>query len=490
MARLGFCLAAALLLGLGTTKGAMAQGRDGAGAPGGVQHVELETATTATTGASVPFWLHANTDGRVDPTSSAGGLRGQVRGTLGAGKRWSIGYGLEATARVSDNQAAYLSEAYVEAQYGFLQLWGGRRPQVIGAAEGPLTSGSLSMSRNATPLPTVALATRGYTGVPLTNRWLEFKGRYTHAWMEDNRVAEGAYLHQKTFYLRVGQPAPVRVYAGLVHNAMWGGSTSRFGRLPQSLGDYWRTVVALNGSEDAPVGEAAYIQGNHLGTIDMGLSADVGAFRVNAYRQFVYEDRDNLKLKSPQDGLLGLVLADTRDGRWLDRIVYEHLYTKWQNGPVPPDGPERGGPGGQDNYYNHYLYRSGWTFYGRTVGNPLLTPSTNGGTGIANNRVVGHHLGVAGHVGPVAYRFLATYTRNYGTYSGEEAAHDAGRDYRFAPPLQQTSFLAEASAPWPTDDRFALTAAIGVDTGEMYADAVGLRLGVRYEPLRRTGSGL
>jgi hypothetical protein len=412
-----------------------------------------------------------------------------VRGAVWSSERWALRYGLDAIARASSNESAHLPEAFVEARYGFLRLWAGRRAEPIGSPDGRLTSGSLGTSRNATPIPMVALATNGYTGVPFTNRWVEFKGRYTHGWLPDDRVVEGTFLHQKTLHLRAGAPSPVRLHAGLIHNAMWGGTSPRFGRLPQSLDDYWRTIVALNGSEDAPEGEAAYIQGDHFGAIDVGAAAEIGPFTVQAYRQFVYEDRDNLKLKSPQDGLFGLVLRDTRANRWVDALVYEHLYTKWQNGPVSPSGPERGGPGGQDNYYNHYIYKSGWTLYGRTAGSPLLTPFAESQAGIANNRVVGHHLGVGGHAGPVAYRVRATYTRSYGTYQEKEIARDNGEEYRFDPPLEQMSAGVDARMPWPTDPRFEARASLGVDVGEMYDDAFGVELGLLYRPWRTASQG-
>ena len=470
---------AALLLGSGDSHRVQAQAWN----PAQSGSVEVETGATAATGGSIPFWLHTNTWGLVDPASSAGWVRARVANEIEPGGRWGIAYGVEAVGRASAAETGYLSELYAEGRYGFLRLRVGRKQEVIGSPAGPLTTGSIGRSSNATPIPKIVVATDGYTAVPFTSRWLEFRGRYAHGWLPEDRVTEGAYLHQKTLYLRAGTPSPVQVRAGLIHNAMWGGTSPEFGRLPASFDEYVRTVVALNGSEDAPPGEEAYIQGNHLGAIDIGLSAQIGPLGVDAYRQFIYEDRDNLKLKSPQDGLFGVVLTDERSGRRIDRLVYEHLYTKWQNGPVGPDGTERGGAGGQDNYYNHYIYDSGWTLYGRTAGSPLLSPRPDG-AGIANNRVVGHHLGVAGHAGPVAYRVLATYSRNYGTYRDEDIAQEAGRDYRFNPPLEQTSFLVGARLPWPTDERFEVQAALAWDAGELHEDGVGARVGLTYHPFR------
>lgn len=446
---------------------------------------EVEVGATGTTGSAVPFWLHAGTDGLVDPASSAGRLRLRAEQRVESEGRWSVGYGAEMVGRASAHETVFFPTLYGAARYGFLQLRVGRKAETIGTVADELTSGSLGQSRNATPIPKVIVSTDGYTGVPFTERWIEFKGRYADGLLPDRRYVEGAYLHQKTLYVRAGTPSPVQVYGGLVHDAMWGGTDPDFGRLPQSLNDYWRTIVALNAVDEAPEGEEAYIQGDHFGVIDFGVSVEVGSFTARAYRHFVYEDRDNLKFKSPQDGLLGIELADTRPNRWVDRILYEHLYTKWQNGPIPPDGPERGGPGGRDDYYNHYIYESGWTLYGRTAGSPLITPfpSGNEGGGIANNRVVGHHLGIAGHLSMVGYRVLATYTRNYGTYDGRERALDDGGTYRFQPPLQQVSLLFDMQMEWPDRPALTLHAALGVDIGEMYTDSVGgqLRLVYRFQ---------
>lgn len=447
-------------------------------------HAEVELGAVGSTGAGVPFWLHANRDGLVDPASANGFVRSRLERTGASDKRWDFGYGMEVVGRASAHETVFLPTLYAEGRYGFLTLRAGRKAETIGTVADGLTSGSLGTSRNATPIPQIVLATDGYTPVPWTEGWVEFKGRYADGLLPDDRFVKGAYLHQKTFYVQAGGPSPVQVYGGLVHNAFWGGTSPAYDDLPASFDDYVRTVVALTGAEDAPTGDQIYIQGDHLGIIDAGLSLELESFGVRAYRHFIYEDRDNLRFKSPQDGLFGLELVDERSRWWIDRFVYEHLYTKWQNGPIGP-GNRRGGPGGRDDYYNHGTWRSGWTFYGRTVGSPLLTPypPDDGRVGIANNRVVGHHLGLSGSVGAVDYHLLATYSRNYGRY-GDRQALENEDEYRFEPPLEQTSFLVEAHWSWPDVPSFELRGAVGADRGELYDDAVGVRLGVLYHPLR------
>lgn len=443
--------------------------------------LEAEVSALGATQGTLPFWLHANRYGRVDAASAGALGRVWARRTLALG-RASLTLGVEAVGRVSENETAHLTEAFVRGRYAFLQLHAGRVHDRVGTTASALSSGSLARSANATPFPEVVLSTTGYTRVPFTRGFVDVRARYGHAWMTGDRFVRDAYLHHKTLYLRVGGSLPVRAYAGLVHNVMWGGTSSdpEIGRLPQGLDDYVRTVFALSGSVDAPKQDRVFVQGNHLGIWDFGVEVTLDAHRFRLYRHTPYEDNDNLHLKSIEDGLQGIAWSDRRASRWLDRVAYEFLYTKWQSGPVAP-GFQRGGPGGQDNYYNNGLYRSGWTGFGRTVGAPLLTPREDG-PGVANNRVVGHHLGLAGHAGPVDYRALATYTRNAGTYADRERAADAGRDYRFEPPREQVSVLLETRWTWPTQPRLTMVAAAAVDAGTLYDDGVGARLGLVYRP--------
>ena len=58
---------------------------------------------------------------------------------------------------------------------------------------------------------------------------------------------------------------------------------------------------------------------------------------------------------------------------------------------------------GWDNYYNHYLYQSGWTNNGDVIGNPLFTVGANKGRYsdghyIINNRLKAHHFAFQGKI--------------------------------------------------------------------------------------------
>ncbi|ACY49612.1 capsule assembly Wzi family protein [Rhodothermus marinus] len=448
--------------------------------------LEGELGVRAATAGRLPFWLAANQWGRFDPKSANGYvlLNGQWERQPHA---WlSYGVGGELLLRRAHDPSAHFVEAYGRVRVGFLEAHVGRRREIVGTVDTLLSSGAPDVSPNATPIPKIVVRTPHYTSVPGTRGWVQFHGYWAHGWMKDVRQVEDTYLHQKYLYLRFG-PGSWRIYAGLVHQAFWGGTSRNpsIGRLPQGLDDYFRTFFALNAGEGAPRGEQIYIQGDHFGTYDFGFSLEGRRFGLLVYRHFFYEDRDGLKFKNPQDGLLGLALRD-REGRLVERVVYEFLYTKRQSGPIGP-GPGRGGPGGRDNYYNHYIYRTGWTHYGRTVGSPLMFAFEDRAKrltgGVENNRVVAHHLGLAGRLAPaLRYRLLATYSRNYGTYNGRDVLQQPGATYRFEPPPEQLSVLMVLD--WQPDGRpLAVQVALAGDVGQLYPDNLGLALGVRYRPM-------
>lgn len=441
--------------------------------------VEVEVGATTTSGATMPFWLHANTDGIVDPASSGGVLRGRVARSLRgrAGQTWAFGYGAEVVGRASSRESLFLSALYAEARYGILRARVGRKPETIGTVADSLTSGSMGTSRNATPIPKILLRTDGYVDVPFTNEWLEFKGRFEHGWLSDHRFVDGAFLHQKSLYLRGGDSASARVHTGLVHKAMWGGTDPDFGNIPQSFSEFTRVVRAGSGIDDAPSADSLFILGDHFGIIDFGTSVELDRFRAHAYHQVVFEDDNNLELENPKNGLTGIEVADTRSRWWVDRLLYEYVFTKSQN------GEEAAFNGNGSNYFNHSIYKSGWTLYGRMAASPLLAPFSQGSSrvGIANNRVVGHHVGIGGNIGSLDYRTLVTYTRNFGTFRDRRRAENRGVDYRFDPPLEQTSVLVEARVPWPSVPRLEIKGAVGIDTGELREDTIGLELSLAYQ---------
>lgn len=106
---------------------------------------------------------------------------------------------------------------------------------------------------------------------------------------------------------------------------------------------------------------------------------------------------------------------------WLQNVVFEYLYTKYQSGPIYHDHtmniPDH--IAGTDNYYNHGIY-NGWQHWGQVIGNPLFRSpiyNTDGRIYVKDNRFIAYHLGFDGHPAKrLGYRALATYQKGWGTY--------------------------------------------------------------------------
>ncbi len=118
--------------------------------------------------------------------------------------------------------------------------------------------------------------------------------------------------------------------------------------------------------------------------------------------------------------------------------MYEFLYSKSQSGryhdrPATEEEKAQQDPcdpfygrkilGGNDNYFNNGEYQSGWTYYGRTIGTPFITPlppDADGITlGVFNNRIIAHYIGIKGYffqIPPVILAELWNIQQTSGTY--------------------------------------------------------------------------
>ena len=90
-------------------------------------------------------------------------------------------------------------------------------------------------------------------------------------------------------------------------------------------------------------------------------------------------------------------------------IVVELLYTMDQSGSEEVSDSTYG----WDDYYNNYLYRGGWVYKRKVIGNPMFTLGKNeirDWSHIVNNRIIAIHTGFEGNItSSFQYRALFTY---------------------------------------------------------------------------------
>ena len=297
------------------------------------------------------------------------------------------------------------------------------------------------MSRNAVPIPRVLLATE-FISVPFTQDILQIKGSFGHGVMEDSRFVKRPFLHESSLYGKLGIEK-LYVFLGLQRYALWGGESKdpNVGKLPSSFNDLLRIVFSQEGGDDAPELDQDYKLGDQFGNYDGGIRWTAESITAEVYWQNFFEDKDGLILKNYTDGLFGIALK-LKHTQFVKSVLFEHIYSKDQSGPIGADGT-RGGAGGQDNYYNHSVYVTGWSHFGRSVGTPFFTSSpsrANNKSFFENNRVVVYHLGLGGNLSPdLNYIFKISTSNNYGLYRERDQAIENNLEYKFLPPLRQTS---------------------------------------------------
>lgn len=446
----------------------------------------LEITGMASSDETQPFWFYNNKRGTVDPDSPGGLATLHFQKHIMDRSGFDYGFGATFVKRFSEDEAFFFPQLYGRLSYGAFQLSGGRFFEHTGSVNESLSMGSLAISPNATPLPKIKFGIPEYTPIPLTNRFVEVKGSIAHGWFEEDRVVEKAWLHEKSAYIRFGGDFAFKPYAGLIHQVTWAGETDTGGDIGDSFADFMNVFFALSGSEDAPVSDQIYKQGDHRGVWDFGFNLSLSNVHINVYRQFIYNDKDGLKLQNPEDGLLGVgIEMPSDDPSLITGFLWEYLYTKNQSGPLCPRN-ERDEVGGCDDYYNNSFYRSGWTYKGKTIGNPLFLPVNAPGitqpsfdAGITNNRIVAHHFGLEGDLSStVAYKLLATWSRNYGVYDNIRLYQNPGpTDFNSVP--EQWSVLAKFSYQPAAFRSLELNASFAGDFGELYKDRVGIMLGIK-----------
>ena len=420
------------------------------------------------------FWHYSNRHGTVDQRSSNALLRVFGERHIPVSADIDIRIGGELRGRLSDQNGAFIHEAYGSLRYQGFELQAGRWEDVpTGLLPPTLSIGSLGRSRNAPPMPKIALFTPSYVGVPGTNDWLAVRGYFAHGWFGSDRYVSNALLQDKSLYLRLLRPDhPVQAHAGLLMHTIWGGTHPEIGDLPDGPMTFLRVMGGRAGDVDAPEIEQDGSLGASAAGYDFGLSFDVADTDVLLSRYFHHTDRPSLFFRNPWDGIWGVQIRRP-DGQLVETLLWNHLRTTRQNAKFD-EGEERG----EDTYYNNSLYRSGWTYEGQVLGSPLLLKN-NLGPGIANNIVLAHHVGLSGELpGRVDYQLKVTYSRNYGAQRVCANPTCGQLEDRRIPRTDQYSAELVVSR---TINALTFQTGIGTDTGALYADRVSVLFGFSWK---------
>ncbi|WP_353720805.1 capsule assembly Wzi family protein [Dyadobacter sp. 676] len=446
--------------------------------------------------------MRANRFGNAPVEGTSAGVIGSISKSYGANRPgrfdWRAGviYRLNAGRKTEGT----LIEGFAAVKAGIFELKAGRSRDITGLVDSTLSSGAMAVSGNALGIPKIELSVPEYWRLPALGGVLSFKGSFSYGWFgttpispvsgggarKDDIPPVTSFYHQKSLYGRFGKPGwRLNIFAGFNHQTMYGNEDDIYEGF--NLGKLESFFHVVTGKTWRANSGFATKLGNQLGTIDFGATYDFRTTQLFVYRQQIYDVGALSKLANVRDGLTGISLKNKqkRNAGW-SRILVEFLYTKNQAGELWSKVTKSG----DENYYNNYMYAGGWSYRGRGIGNPFLTPRHEAradlrhkdGEYFVNNRVIAFHAGLGGNIGSVNITTRLSYSRNYGTYGTSPIGTSLGRRREVLPPpyfrqVNQFSGYLEGSKMFKNNWEVGVAAAL--DSGRLLYNSFGLMLNVR-----------
>lgn len=453
----------------------------------------------ALSGAPVlPFWAQTGQYGRM-PEGSGGMALVQAATQFDSSRdfqwRWGVGLAANTTSSV------FVDQCYLSARWKALTLDVGmkhREMDFTGASPAlgslSVTGGRLIESGNTRAMP-------GYrfhlapVSVPFTRDHLAVYGSFGDYKTLDTRYVSGALVHRMEAFLLARIGGHFELHFGLDHYAIWGG-----GNMPVTAGNYLRVITGSHASAQGSESDRINVIGDHGGSELIKLKWSEEAWSLTFQHDIPYSDKSGMRFNNFPDGVNTLHFGWKEKDRWLSDIVYELHYTRNQSGPLHEAETDADGnvipwhPGmhiaGGDDYFNNGEYRSGWTYYGRTIGLPLFFPTgTRDGSrdpsgvvcGVENNRIRAHHLGLGGKLFRRApYRLMLTCSQNYGLFGQPYAGEDAwGKEWGTVKETPLWQFSAAFSGEVPALPWLHLTYGLYADYGQVLPNQFGALLGLK-----------
>ena len=457
----------------------------------------------AGSGSAAPFWFTNNRYGLGTDRTSYGFVRAAVGRDVMCDslRRWKVGYGADLVVARNMNSNFVVQQLYTDIQWRKIRLTIGQKEFPLELKNQRLSSGGMTSGINARPIPQIRLEYPHFVDIKGTCGWLAMKGHISFGWYADgvwqrqfnngnkwSPYTRHSKYHSKALFARVGNKDkfPLFLTCGLETSSQFGGEAwnladradhndpdfSPYQNLNDGFLSYWHAFT-FSGS-DVNDGNYANVAGNHLGSWHMRLDYKGKAWGAGFYFEHFFEDHSQLFWQYGwKDMLYGAEITFPRN-RFVSGIVYEHIGTMDQSGPIYHDRSENLDVqiSGVDNYYNNHIYGA-WQHAGFVMGNPLLLSplyNHNGALRVQHNRIRAHHAGLAGNPADgIEWRVLVTTEKSYGTY-----------DLPLKHPLRGTYCLAEVSyAP-----RFAkgvkATVSYACNRGKLLGKSNGAMISLTY----------
>lgn len=395
--------------------------------------VNIATLGTFSGGDNAPFWLTNNQYGLGSTENNSGYLRAQTFAKKKLADKLKLQLGVDIIAAHNLNSDFHFQQLYADFTYKNVKLSIGSKERAPLFKNELLSTGGMTLSNNARPIPQVEASLPDFVTVPYTKGLLEVMGGISYGKFIDdkfklNNAADGNYAkeilyHRKYGFVKFENNQTWNFIMGLEMDTQWGGHFYKndefWWNSPARFKDFFRVLVPMSGGSDSNMTDQVNILGNVYGSLHFITNYRKENYTVKAYIERFFEDHSGLFFKSVPDGLYGIELNLKKKGR-ITGVLFEYLHTKNQSGPFLWDKSEEipVQVSGGDNYYNHIDYIS-LSNYGFVMGNPLLTsPIYNNGSSLTvfNTRLSSFHGGITGYINNnLKYRSLFTYSQSWGT---------------------------------------------------------------------------
>lgn len=441
-----------------------------------------EFGTTVHSGDHTPLWQVSNQHGLSSLNNNAY-LRG---GTFykDSCKNWKYAAGIDLAVATGFTSKFVVQQAYADIHYKWLGLSVGSKEINSELLNQQLSSGGLTWSGNARPIPQVKVGILEYTRL---NSWAQVKAEFSYGrWTDNNyqkgKVGEGYWYtkdilyHHKSFFFRLGKPASHWQFdLGMSLDAQFGGYKNGgmdAGDLGNKLKDFWEVFIPQGGGETGPEGQK-YFQGNLMGSEHLKLTYKKEGNSLSVYLENYYDDFSGMGKLNGFDGLWGIEYK-SKNRQAINGLVLEYYQTFNQSGPLHGlDNSIVQKTGGADDYYNNDWY-PGWVHWGMTMANPLIASpiyNKDGDMTFKYNRIKACHIGWSGDImEDLSYRAKMSYNKTWGT-PFKPTVEILENFSAFA----ELNYLPHQLKGW----NFSLSGAF--DTGDIYGDNLGLQLKVRKQ---------
>lgn len=473
-----------------------------------------EAAVTATAGSGrfAPFLMSANRYGTI--TSSDNILMSAAIGReIDPDRRFSYGFGLKLYGGLSSSvsyeryssqddlwymhderpSSFWIQSLYGEVKWRSIYLSFGMKEKGSMLLDNRLSSGDMTRSANARPIPELSGGLVDFRDIPLTRGWLQVEGELSygkftdpqwwrnHADYYNSKIVSGIWYTYRRLYLRTKPDMPLSVTFGLQSTALFGGETQYYykGQLVKTdkrgikFADFFKIIVPADAGDTED-----FAMGNTLGSYDFKATYRFKrGSRLSAYFEWPWEDGSGLAKRNGFDGLYGVEYRSS-EGKAIEAALIEYLDLTNQSGPIhwaPGDHPGTGLTGqatGADDYYNNAYYQS-YANYGIGMGNAMvMSPIYNqdGYMAFVGTRMRGVNVAAAGMLSrSVGWEAKVGWRKAYG--SGYVA---------LLPSRKAWSVSAGGSWRCGGVPGLSLDFSIAFDRGDLPGNAFGCLAGITY----------